>query len=177
MPGLESIDINDIARQVMDPATYEESTRPRTVPTGTYRFYRREVVGQRNDRQQDFAHYTVRVTDKEGNERGLQFFDVSPNTYRDDSGRIAKMTRLFGQMAKALDLPAEDATFKQIDEAFADVPVAGFVSETFVSPDTPARYHRVEYTEDGAYNAAAKAKLDEGWTPRNYVQSISKVKA
>ena len=174
MPGLTDLSISDIAAQVLDPSAYEEAVRPRTIPTGSYRLRHREHKGQVNDAGQQSVHLTVEALSTENERRGTLFFDVTPNIYRREDGRLHKMTALFGQLSKAVNRVGEDV--EKVLSAFEETLIQGYVTETLRGPEGIGGYEKVAYTDDGGYSEKTLALLDEGWVPKNYVQSISKVK-
>lgn len=177
MAELKTLDIHDIGVQVMDPSTYEEASRPRTVPTGSYRLYRREMRVQENEHGHQWLNYTVDVKDTAGDSRGTQYFSASWMTLRTPEGKLDRMSRLYGQLVKTLGLSAENSEPAKVDAAFTDAPVSGYITEYLQSLDTPPRFQNAGYTEDGGYNAATRQRLEEGWIPKNAIQSISAVKA
>ena len=175
MPELRELDINEIAAQVMDPSTYVEANRPPTLRTGSYVLRFRDFKGQANDEGQEWIRFSTDA-EQEGTRKGSQFVSVTPHTYRRDTGKLDRMTVLYGQFLKALDLPAGESSPASLVAAFQNAPVRAFITETLRAPEG-GKYVSVKYTESGDYDSDTIALLDSGHIPQNFVQNVGKVKS
>ena len=189
---MKEVNLDTLFETYTDEAAAKEASAFKTVPTGSYLHKGEKVqVGVGDDDRlphlfdRAYAHLQGPITTKEGDKRGRQFFDVSWEVYRvnpatkkperitdenrEDAIRgewpLDKTSKLWGQLVTAFDAVTKPA--KEVLEMYKMYPTSLFVTEAF---ETPEGWRTPRTTEERSKFVAA------GYTPKNFVQSIGKVK-
>lgn len=189
---MKELNLDQLFQGYTDEAAAKEATAFKTVPTGSYNHKGEKVAAGIGDDERlanlfgrEYAHLSGPITTKNGDRRGQQFFDVSWEVYRvnpatkkperiTDENRdqataeqwpLDKPSKLWGQLAVAFD--AVKKPIKEVLEMYKMYPTTLFVTEAF---ETPEGWRTPRTVEERAGYVAA------GYTPKNFVQSIGKMK-
>lgn len=189
---MKEINLDQLFNAFTDEAAAKEATTFKTVPTGAYNHQGEKVQAGVGDDERmvslfgrEYAHVSGPITTKNGDRRGQQFFDVSWVEYRvnpatkkgeritDDNREQSKAEqwpqdkafKLWNQMVVTFD--AVKKPVKEVLEMYRMYKVSLFITESF---ETPEGWRTPRTAEERAAFATA------GYTPRNFVQSIGKIK-
>lgn len=177
---MRELDITEIMNEVGEQGIKAESAQGRTVPTGKYRLRYQGHKAQIGDTGGPFLSFNV-VFENDGQRKGSGFMEVTWKKERNASGKLTRRSQLYGQLLSTLDLP-EETPVPEVAEAFQGSIVGAYVTETLRSPEG-------QYVEVGAERRETDGRLrvvprDEanqlvagGWTMRNYVQNVYKLRA
>lgn len=189
---MKELNVDDLFNAYTDEAAAKEATSFKTVPTGSYQHKGEKVeVGTGDDERiislygRNYAHLQGPILTANGDRRGRMFFDVSWIVWRvnpvtkksepiTDENRervlaeqwpLDKASKLWGQLSTVFD--ATKKPVREVLEMYKMYPTMLFVTETF---ETPEGWRTPRTPEERAIFAS------KGYTPKNFVQSISKVK-
>lgn len=189
---MQEINLDQLFEAYTDEAAAKEATAFKTVPTGAYNHKGEKAQAGIGDDERmaslfgrQYARLSGPITTKTGDRRGQQFFDVSWVVYRvnpatrkpeliTDANReqalteqwpLDKASKLWGQLATAFD--ATKKPVREVLEMYKMYPTSLFVTEAFETPEGWRTPRTAE--ERGAYAA-------KGYTPKNFVQSIGKIR-
>ena len=193
---MKEINLDTLFEAYTDEAAAKEASSFKTIPTGSYNHKGDKVtVGVGDDERmpallgRTYARMEGSTTTKTGDRRGKSFFDVSWEVYRvnpatskperiTDENRetsitgewpLDKASKLWGQLATAFD--ATKKPVKEVLEMYKMYPTVLFITESFQTIENGRTAYKTPKSgeERGKFVAA-------GYTPKNFVQSISKVK-
>jgi hypothetical protein len=168
---MSEIDIATLYEKKTDEKLVSDANRMATVPTGAYTLQVSSVTAQvgENEKfpplyQREHAHVRANL-EKDGQRMGAVWFDLCWEDVRRADGTLESPSKLWGQAVKAFGNPA--ASVGEVLESLKQYPVTAFVTEGFKL--------------DGEWKSARNDKersdlIVAGAEPRNYVQSLSRIK-
>jgi hypothetical protein len=189
---MKELNLDELFAGYTDEAAAKEATAFKTVPTGSYNHKGEKYQAGIGDDERltsllgrEYAHLSGPITTKTGDRRGQQFFDVSWIEYRvnpatkkgeritDENREQAvaeqwpqdKAFKLWNQLAVAFD--AVKKPIREVLEMYKMYPTTLFITESY---NTGNGWRSARTT-------AEKAEfLQAGYDPKNFVQSIGKMK-
>ena len=190
---MKEVNLDTLFETYTDEAAAKESTTFKTVAPGSYNHKGEKfTVGVGDDEriqslyERTYAHLEGPITTQTGDRRGRMFFDVSWEVYRVDPATrksvkitdenrdeavrgawpLDKASKLWGQLTTAFD--ATKKPIKEVLEMYKMYPTVLYVTESF--QEGPGKWKNPRNAEERAQLVA------NGATPKNFVQSISRVK-
>ena len=195
---MKEINLDILFETYTDEAAAKEATSFKTVAPGSYNHKGEKfTVGVGDDERiasllgRTYAHLEGPITTATGDRRGRQFFDVSWEVYRvnptgsptgkplgvritdenrDDALRgewaLDKASKLWGQLTTAFD--ATKKPIKEVLEMYKMYPTVLYITESFQI--APGQWKNPRTAEERA------DYVSKGYAPKNFVQSVGKVK-
>jgi len=173
---MSDLNIEDLYNKITSPEQLKESFDKITARTGRYTFTATRVDPRKGEsdakfepvRDREYASVFGKMTetmpDGTTKRRGSVGFDASWELKRDQRGAADKLSKLWGQIATALDM--KDKSVGEIINALKQYPVSVYVNESFKTPEKWATARNQEERE--AYRRL-------GYEARNFVESVSKI--
>lgn len=150
-----------------------------TVPTNYYK-----LQGLKYDASRNAAGRLIIACKadaiKEDKRAGSASFYISNEIKRTASGKLDREFRLYNQLCRVLfpeyvnDTDLAKVKVGELLERFLQYPIGAYITETFSSEPDGVSGKKSYF--DAKTEAEAKEYREKGWKPRNYVQSIGKVK-
>lgn len=176
---MSELNIEDLYNKTTSPEQIKQSFDKITARTGRYQFAAGKVEPRRGETDHVFPPVRDReyvslfgkmteVVDGTEKRRGSVGFDASWEARNTDKGAMDKISKLWGQIATALDM--KDKSVGEILNALKQFPISVYVNESFKVPEGGTTKWKTARSDE-----ERNAYRQLGYESRNFVESVSKL--